>query len=308
MSLYKKEGILDDINNKAKDFAKYVKENAPQASAGTLGALGGGALGYLSSGLLWKNPSKVQRLLTMLVGAGIGTGTGLTTIGAIKEYQKSPQQNLISATSDLSNVPASIMGYRPSKQKWKTLNPLAKALYGGTDTGGFLTDTLGAGVNTLKRSLPGSQSSAGQWLASIGGGILGQQMARRPVLQKLRQQVRSSNMLQDLTDKVKAYRKLDSSAIKQIQSIKKRLSSGGIGYQQALNLVDPSKHSNNDVSNILKNLNPNIKNKDLKIGIKGRLKTGGAGLLGALAFGLLTNTLTGANKSYDEYLKEVQGN
>jgi len=63
-------------------------------------------------------------------------------------------------------------GNLPSKEDFASMSPTAKAMYGSTNTGDKTADTLGAVVNTIKKSVVGPED-AHKGLIAVGQGLAG---------------------------------------------------------------------------------------------------------------------------------------
>lgn len=291
--------------NILKDIRDYIYKNKQYIVPGVVGAAGLGGLGYLGSSLLWKNPSKSQRILMTLAGVSVGLGGSTLLADQLKNHDQSLPDKLISTYEQSLHAFPSLLGSRPSKEKWKTLAPFSKSLYGSNDTGSAFTNIFGGAINTLKSSLPGTNQSTAQNISTVGANTLGAYLAGKPVMDNIKNTARSESILQDIRQVLNSLKGTSNTDISQIQN---RLINKGIGEKAALTLLDPDRFQDESTKQVLKNLNKNLKSKNYKLGIKGGLKVGGAGLLGALTSGLLVNTLTGANKEYKQWLKQVERN
>lgn len=80
-------------------MAEYKKAAMdPRLLAGLVGAAGGAGLGHLTSEMLWKKPSKMQRILTILAGAGLGGVGSAALAGAMAPGSKRTANNAVAAT------------------------------------------------------------------------------------------------------------------------------------------------------------------------------------------------------------------
>ena len=152
----------------------------PVLISGLAGASVGGFGGNLAADLFWRKPTKTQRILSVLIGAGLG---GVVTGGVVNALNKDPEQKpavtkALNAGKDVvAQSGSSLAGNLPDDKGWGNLTPWGKAAYGDSSVGG-LAGAYGWLVNKAKRSLPdlGDKDEGGtvpRGAASLGASALG---------------------------------------------------------------------------------------------------------------------------------------
>ena len=165
--LYKKADWWDDVKN-------YVSQNADVITPAAIGTVGGGALGYLTTGMLWNNPNWSQKLLLTALGAAVGGGGSAAIADALRSYrQDRASQFADTAKASGSHLVRSISGDRPDKKQQEKMTPFQKALYGRTDTGSVGDNVLGWGVRQVKKSLPSTHLSTAENIFRGGANVAG---------------------------------------------------------------------------------------------------------------------------------------
>lgn len=167
-------------NKRSSGCMKKQAISNPVLISGLAGASVGGFGGNLAADLFWRKPTKTQRILSILLGAGLG---GVVTGGVVNALNKDPGQKpavtkALNAGKDVvAQSGNSLGGNLPDDKGWGNLTPWGKAAYGDSSVGG-LAGAYGWLVNKAKRSLPdlGDKEEGGttaEAAASLGASALG---------------------------------------------------------------------------------------------------------------------------------------
>lgn len=151
----------------------------PITAGAVVGGVAGGTGFNLLSQLLWKKPSKTQKIIMSILGASAGAVTGASLTSSLGARAESGAQDAAQNAADIpKQIIPSLFGIRPNHKEWRQMSPLGRALHGGTQQKG-LPGLIGDIIWWFKRGSTGINDQypglgiTSQLTGATAGGILG---------------------------------------------------------------------------------------------------------------------------------------